>query len=179
MGDASLEDVDEAGAKKLLERSMGSHTDQVYAAAKKLYPDAKPFELFSRAAAMRQRMNALAQAELKTKQGTPAYHYRFEYQSPLCDGRARAFHTSELPFCFQNAELCAKLTGNTPQTHVLAEQVAGAWAAFAKTGNPNHSALPKWDAYSDKIPTMTFNTECALKDDPDRELRQAVKEATA
>jgi para-nitrobenzyl esterase len=179
MGDASLEDVDEAGAKKLLDRSMGSHTDQVYAVAKKLYPDAKPFELFSRAAAMRQRMNALAQAELKTKQGTPAYHYRFEYQSPLCDGRARAFHTSELPFCFQNAELCAKLTGNTPQTHVLAEQVAGAWAAFAKTGNPNHSALPKWDAYSDKIPTMTFNTECALKDDPDRELRQAVKEATA
>jgi para-nitrobenzyl esterase len=179
MGNASLEGVDAAAAKKLLEPIMGAHTDHVFEIAQKLYPHAKPFEQFSRAAAMRQRMNALKQAELKTKQGGAAYHYRFEYQSPLCDGRARAFHTSELPFCFRNASLCAKLTGNVPQAHQLSGRVATAWAAFAATGNPNHSGIPKWEAYNDKVPTMVFDTECALKNDPDAELRQAVMEATA
>ena len=179
MANAALETVDTAGARKLLEPLMGDHSDAVFAASQKLYPNAKPFEQFSRAAAMRQRINALRQAELKSKQGTAAYHYRFEYQSPLCDGRARAFHTSELPFCFQNASLCGKLTGNTPQAHDLSGRVAGAWAAFAKTGDPNHEGLPKWEAFNDKTPTMVFDVECALKHDPDAELRQAVMDAMA
>ena len=179
MGNASLETVDAAGAKKLLQLMTGSHTDEVFAVAQKLYPKASPFELFSRSAALRGRQNALKQAELKTKQGSAAYHYRFEYQSPLCDGRARAFHTSELPFCFQNASLCAKLTGNTPQSHELSSRVAGAWAAFAKTGDPNHGGIPKWEAFNEKIPTMIFDVECSLKQDPDAELRKAVMDATA
>jgi para-nitrobenzyl esterase len=178
MGNAALEDVDAEGAKKLLAPIMGAHTDQVFAVAQKLFPRAKPFEQFSRAAAMRQRLSAIRQAELKTQQGGAAYHYRFDFQSPMCDGRARAFHTSELPFCFRNAMLCAKLTGNVPAAHQLSARVAGAWASFAATGDPNHAGIPKWEAFNEKTPTMLFDTECRLEHDPDAELHQAVKEAT-
>jgi para-nitrobenzyl esterase len=175
MGDASLEHIDLAETRRRLTPLMGDHTDHVVEAVQKLHPQATPFEVFSRSAAMRQRMNAYKQAELKTKQGgAAAYLYRFEWQSPMCDGRGRAFHTSELPHCFNNAELCAKLTGNTPQAHELAAQVSGAWAAFAKTGNPNHPGLPKWEAYNDSVPTMVFDTPCTAANDPDAELRQAV-----
>jgi len=180
MGDASLEGMDMTEAKRRLTPLMRSHTDHVVEVAQKLYPIATPFEIFSLASAMRQRLNAYTQAELKTKQGAEsAYLYRSEWKSPLCDGRARAFHTSELPFCFHNVEQCAKLVGNTPESHLLAGRVAGAWAAFAKTGNPNHAGIPKWESYNDNVPTMVFDKVCALKNDPDGDLRKAILETVA
>jgi len=178
MGDASLENIDMAEAKRRLTPSMRAHTDHVVEVAQKLYPKATPFEIFSLATAMRQRLNAYTQAELKTKQGgAPAYLYRFEWKSPVCDGRARSFHTSELPFCFENVEQCYKLVGDGPELHPLANRVAGAWAAFAKSGSPNHSGIPRWEPYNDKFLTMVFDKECALKNDPDGDLRKAILES--
>jgi para-nitrobenzyl esterase len=177
MGDASLERMDMTEAKSRLKPLMGSYTDHVAEIARRLYPNASPFEIFSRAAATRQRLNACRQAELKTKQGgAPAYLYRFDWQSPSCDGRARAFHTSELPFCFHNSELCGKLTGNTPESHLLASRIARSWAAFAESGNPNHPGIPRWEPFNENIPTMIFDKECILMDDPDGELCNAVSQ---
>jgi hypothetical protein len=34
--------------------------------------------------------------------GRPVYNHWFQWQSPVLDRRARAYHTSELPFCFNN-----------------------------------------------------------------------------
>ena len=34
-----------------------------------------------------------------------------------------------------------------PEAEQLSKQIAGAWAAFARTGNPAHSELPNWPAY--------------------------------
>ena len=179
MGEPGVDSIDMAEARRRLSKSYGAHADHVIEVAQKLHPNASPFELYSRSMAMRNRLNAHAQAALKAKEGTPAYLYWFQYQSPMCDGRGRSFHTIELPFCFHNAALCAKITGNRPESHQLASRAAGAWAAFAKTGNPNHSGIPRWEAYNDKKPTMIFNTECTAANDPDGELREAVLEATA
>jgi para-nitrobenzyl esterase len=113
----------------------GAHTDNLVDVFQKLHPRATPF--YSRITVMRGRTNAYKQAELKSKQGgAPAYLYWFQWASPVCDSRARCFHAIELPFCFHNAELGAKLNGNTPDAHELAGRVAGTWAAFAKTGDP-------------------------------------------
>lgn len=177
MGNPALDAMDMAEAKKRLNITMGAHTDHVVEVFQKLHPNATPFEIFSRASAMRGRMNAYKQAELKARQGSaPAYLFWFQWQSPMCDGRARAFHTSELPFCFHNAEVCAKLTGNTPEARDLEGRVAGAWAAFAKTGDPNHSGIPRWNAYNDSVPTMIFDTKCVAANDPDGAGRKAVLE---
>ena len=179
MGEPNADAMDLAEARKRLAASYKSGADHIMEVAQKLHPKATPFEIFSRSMAMRNRLSAIRQAELKTQQGTPAYHYWFQYQSPMCDGRGRAFHTIELPFAFHNAALCAKITGNTPESHQLASRTAGAWAAFAKTGNPNHPGIPRWEAFNDSKPTMIFNTECTAQNDPDGDLREAVKAATA
>jgi para-nitrobenzyl esterase len=172
--------MDLAEAKRRLTVTMHDHADHVVEVFQKLHPKATPFEIYSRASAMRGRLNAYKQAELKARQGkAPAYLYWFQWQSPMCDGRGRAFHTVELPFCFHNAAVCAKITGNTPESHELASRTAGAWAAFAKTGNPNHAGIPKWNAYDDSVPTMIFDTRCVAANDPDGEGRKAVLETMA
>jgi para-nitrobenzyl esterase len=178
MGEPNVDSIDMAEAKRRLAIVNGAHTDHLVEVFQKLHPSATPFELYSRITAMRGRLNAYKQAELKSKQGgAPAYLYWFQWQSPMCDGRARAYHTSELPFCFHNVDLCANLTGNTPEAHELAPRVAGAWAAFAKTGSPNHPGIPKWDPSGANIATMIFDNKCVAADDPDGEGRKAVLEA--
>jgi para-nitrobenzyl esterase len=50
--------------------------------------------------------------------------------------------------------------------------MAGAWANFARTGNPGQPGLA-WEA-SDPVrcQTMVFDNECRMVDDPEREARR-------
>ncbi len=74
MGDATLESMDMAEARRRLKPIVGAGTDHAVEVAQKLYPKATPFEIFSLTGAMKQRLNACKQAEMKTKQGgAPAY----------------------------------------------------------------------------------------------------------
>lgn len=94
--------------------------------------------------------------------GAPVYYYRMEYDTGIAPG-LRAFHTCELP-------LVNRMVAQ-PRAEGLSKQMAGAWAAFARTGgDPNHAGLPRWERYrSDGGPIMIFgdNTRCG----PDPEAR--------
>jgi para-nitrobenzyl esterase len=84
---------------------------------------------------------------------------------------AGAWHTAELAFCFDNTARCAQGTGNGPEAQALARKMATAWANFARTGNPSQPGLP-WPAFTpDRCPTMVFDNQCQMVDDPDREAR--------
>lgn len=110
-------------------------------------------------------MNAIAQAERKTNQGaTPAFMYYFTYGPPIIDGRFQTFHTAELPLVLRLVKY--------PESEPLSRQLAGAWAAFARSGNPSLPNAP-WPAYSlDRRPTMIFDAiHRHITDDPDRETR--------
>jgi len=90
--------------------------------------------------------------------------YYFTYNTPILDGRYRAFHTAELPLVLRLVRY--------PNSENLSKQLAGASAAFARTGNPNHNGLPSWPAYtSGQRATMVFGTESRLVNDPDGEAR--------
>jgi len=90
----------------------------------------------------------------------------------MVDGRPRAFHRSEIPFVFFNTDLAANQTGGTDEARGLAEKVCDAWIAFARTGNPNHPGLPTWPAFTaDRVETMFFDSNCAVRDDHDRRAR--------
>ena len=110
-------------------------------------------------------MNAISQAERKTEQNkAPAYMYYFTYNTPILDGRYRAFHTAELPLVLRLVRY--------PDSENLSKHLAGSWAAFARTGNPNHKGLPSWPAYTtSQRATMVFGEEIRLANDPDREAR--------
>ena len=111
-------------------------------------------------------MNAIAQAERKTQLGkAPAYMYYFAYDTPMDGGKYRAFHTAELPLVLRLVRY--------PNSDPVSKQLAGAWAAFARHGNPNHKGLANWAPYNlEQRATMVFTeTDSHQENDPLREAR--------
>lgn len=113
------------------------------------------------------RAPSLLMAERKLAQGgAPVFVYLFAWETPVLNGRLRSCHTLEIPFVFGNLET-AELTGGDPARLPLAETMGRAWIAFARNGDPGHSALPTWPAYSASMrTTMIFDTVCHLDIDP-------------
>lgn len=141
----------------LLQREVASGIPETQAKAviaqyKQDYPAETASDLYFRISSDRGgRRNAIAQAEAKVKQsGADVYMYHFSWNTPVLDGKLRAFHTAELPLAMRLVLY--------PQAESLSRQIAGAWAGFARTGNPNHSGLPHWEPYSiAKRATMVFD----------------------
>lgn len=149
---------------------------RVVAAYRRAMPGAKAPDVFSRMSAAGQRHNAIVQATRKHALGAaPAFLYWFTWQTPILDGRPRAFHCSELPFVFDNTDRCAAMTGGSPEAGDLAGRMSDAWIAFARTGNPTHPGLPNWPAFSPGAgEVMVFDRTCAVKPDPDRTERSTI-----
>lgn len=108
----------------------------------------------------------------------PVYMYRFQWYSPVSGGRLRAMHCLDIPFVFENVDLCRTVVGDGPERYALADTMSSAWVAFARSGNPNHKGLPAWDPFTAATrATMIFNNECRAVNDPYREERLAVAAA--
>jgi para-nitrobenzyl esterase len=119
------------------------------------------------------------QAERKAARGDAAvYMYRFDWYSPAGGGRLRAMHCMDIPFVFETIDECQSIVGSGGDRRGLADRMSGAWVAFARTGNPNHALLPKWEPFAAASrQTMMFGRECRPVDDPYREERLAVAQA--
>lgn len=118
------------------------------------------------------RNNVTRMATMKHAQGgAPAFAWYFTWQSPMLED-AGAWHTAELAFCFDNTARCAQGTGDGPEARTLAKKMATAWANFARTGNPSQPGLP-WTAFDPaRCPTVVFDADCRIVDDPDAEARR-------
>ena len=141
------------------------------------HPKARPFDLYSMIMASSVRENAVKQARLKAAQGkAPAYLYWFTWQTPVLDGRPMAFHCAELSFCFDNTDRCETMTGGGPRARALAAKMSDAWIAFARTGDPNHTGLPRCSAFdAENVQTMMFDDRCELRNDPDGAARKLLE----
>jgi para-nitrobenzyl esterase len=177
MSNPSLESMTEEDVRKRAADRYGDKAGMVVDAYRKAYPSVKPVELLSRMFSVR--TNAVTQAERKAAlKAAPAYMYLFAWQTPILDGRPRAFHCSEIPFVFSNTDVSAFATGGTAEARELGDKVSDAWINFARKGDPNHPGLPTWPAFSaDTGPVMIFDKACEVKNDPNRELRKVVAEA--
>jgi para-nitrobenzyl esterase len=101
--------------------------------------------------------------------------YYFTWRSPVRDGKLKTFHTLEIPFVTDNVDNATSMTGMGQDRYALADKMSAAWAAFARTGNPNHKGLPTWPKFNaTQRATMIFNNECKVVNDPNGEERKAL-----
>ena len=153
--------------------------DRMIALYRKNQPARENIDLFLRMDTdnSRFRLSVDTQAERKAAQrGAPVYLYRFEYYSPVRQGRLKSMHCMEIPFVFDNLEAGRIYTGISPAAQRIADRMSAAWVAFARTGNPSHKGIPQWPAFdSTKRPTMVFGDEAKVVNDPGGEERLALK----
>jgi para-nitrobenzyl esterase len=122
------------------------------------------------------RANVQTLGELKFAQGrAPAYVYYFAWRSPVHNGQMKAYHTLDIPFVFNNVDVAASMTGSGQDRYALQHKMSAAWAAFARSGNPNHADIPNWSAFDpNQRATIIWNNEVKIVNDPHKEERLAL-----
>jgi para-nitrobenzyl esterase len=169
----------EAEVAQKVESLFPGKSASVIAAFRQRTPAAKPFDIWSHVAASTVRENAIKQCAAKAALGkAPAYLYWFTWQTPILDGRPRAFHCSEIAFAFDNTGRCENMTGGGEDARALAANVSDAWIHFARSGDPSHPGIPKWTAFSpETVPTMIFDDKTELVNSPDGAEQKSIAEA--
>jgi para-nitrobenzyl esterase len=170
------ENMTSADLEQRVGAAFGDKAPQVLAAFRQRTPNAKPFDVWSRIAAASVRQSALEQATAKALAGgAPAYVYWFAWQTPILDGRPRAFHCSEIAFVFDNTDRCENMTAGSADARALAAIMSEAWIHFARTGNPNHAGMPHWPVFSTSTsPTMIFDNRPRAENGPDADEQRSV-----
>jgi para-nitrobenzyl esterase len=134
---------------------------------RRLYPAYSPSDvLFSATTAARSWRAAIIEAEERAKAGTPAYAYQVDWVSPKDGGRLGAPHMTDIPLVFDNVSAPGS-RAEGPTAQPMADQMSEAFIAFARTGDPDCKAIPRWEPYSlPRRQTMVFDNQTRLVDDP-------------
>jgi para-nitrobenzyl esterase len=155
-----------------------SDPDRIISAYRRAYPSLNPFKLLCTMINDRgfppdsivTPKNAITLSERKAAlHKAPVYMYVLAWESPALSGKLGAVHGTDVTLVFHNL---GAMTGTGPEALALADRMAGAWVAFARTGNPNHRGIPEWPAYTPEThATMIFDNQCRIENDPGGELR--------
>jgi para-nitrobenzyl esterase len=166
--------LEEHELRERLAPVLGDRLDAVLGVYRRTRPDATPWDLLVGIGSEATRLSSIQLAERKLAGGAaPVFMYLFAWESDHLGGLFKAAHAMEVPFVFDHPDV-APMTGSRPDRRELAAAMSGAWAAFARTGDPNHGGLPDWPAYDTEArATMVFDAPCRTEDDPRREERLA------
>lgn len=165
---------DDESRRRMVDPLAGpEHSDKLLELAHKAHPELSNPELYALLASESFRFDGITQAERRAALGkAPSYLYLFTWEDEV----RKAFHTIEIPFAFDNAQLIKRRANGSPEVDHMVKTISETWVAFAKTGNPNHPGLPKWEPYNaDKRPTMIFDAECKVVSDPTKTDRLMLK----
>ena len=112
------------------------------------------------------RIPAIKFAEAQSKHQKNTYMYLFSWRLPNIYG---AMHGLEIGFIFNrffNVDI-PTLPKKSEETETLSKNMMDSWIRFARTGNPNHTSIPKWPSYDiENRSTIIFDKEIKIWDDP-------------
>ena len=169
-----------AALKNAVAIYLGPYTaEEVIAKYRTIYPDKSPIEIVIAAAtAFRAWPGQVMEAERrasnpKSQPHTWVYQMNWHRNAP----GARAMHTIDIPFMFDNLSAAPGQIGTTPEelaaAQPLADTMSGMLIHYAATGNPNHPGLPTWPAYDlRERSTMIWETAPHIENDPRGEERR-------
>ena len=148
----------EEETRQHLEEKYGDQTDEIVDAFLKAYPHrtaADALYVDSRVI----RLPILKIMSHKAGQGgAPVYAYMFNWESPVLPGTIMAFHTSEIPFVFNNIDKAVMQIGGGEEARRIEDAMSQAWINFARTGDPSTEEM-EWPAYTrEEGATMMFDT---------------------
>jgi para-nitrobenzyl esterase len=180
--DQAYDPLDDTGLRDRLKKTLrvdDAAADRVIATYKKNRKKASNLDLYLIAAsdAGGMRTGTDIEAERKVMQGKAAvYKYYFQWYSPVRGGQLRSMHTMDIPFAMDIVDIAKSEVGEGKERQPLADKMSAAWAAFAATGKPGTKLLPDWPAFNlESRPTMVFNNECKVVNDPYREERLVIR----
>jgi para-nitrobenzyl esterase len=147
--------------------------EEVIARYRTIYPEKSPIDVVIAAAtAFRAWPGQVLEAERRvadpvSQPRTWVYQMNWHRDAP----GARAVHTIDIPFMFDNLSAAPGQIGSSPEdlaaAQPLADIMSGMLIHYAATGNPNHPGLPLWPAYDLKMRnTMLWNSAPRIEQDP-------------
>jgi para-nitrobenzyl esterase len=137
----------DAEAMQKLAARYGNRAAAIAAEWSKIYPrDPLARALFFADA---NRSGTLAAADFKARSGrAPVFVYLYKWDPPVLDGVAGAWHVSDVHMALFNTDLLPQSFGGGEGARSVSYEVARAWINFVRRGNPNHSGLPDWPAFT-------------------------------
>jgi para-nitrobenzyl esterase len=154
----------------------GPFRDDILDAYAQRNPGATPDDLWDAIAS--DRVFGLPTADFidkRVKSEAPTWTYLFTWTSAARGGIYGSAHTVEIPFVFNtfDAPGVADFLGRPrSETEGLSARVQQAWVSFARDGFPTADGLPDWaPCGSGTRPTMVFDVECMMNEDPDGRIR--------
>jgi para-nitrobenzyl esterase len=163
--------IDDAAAQQQLKATLGEDTERIWTAYRAADTKDTAPRLLARISSDRGlRANTRTLIERKAALGkAPAFLYLLRWPAPFMEGRYGSVHGTDVPLIFHNPDRWP-LTAGSKEAGLLADRMAGAFIAFAKTGNPGTPQLP-WPAYDPQNkPTMIFDVESGARNNPDSDL---------
>ena len=106
------------------------------------------------------RLRTMLLAERRAALGmAPVWLYAFDWETPVLEGRMRAYHGLDVPFAFDTLDVVGA-TDRSAEALALAARVSSTWAAFARNGRPDNPTIPAWAPFTrDGRATLVLDRE--------------------
>ena len=161
-------DLDDAGLRAVIAGRFGEdRADAIIAAQRAARPQDSNYLIQASAFTDASRGRAtLVQAERKAALNkAPVWVYQWDWISNMADAKFGAVHGIDVSASFNNAR-DTMLSAGSAAGKLVAAKFSAAWAAFAKTGDPNHPDIPAWAPFDATQRTiMVWDTDIRPVDD--------------